>query len=250
MPVDLDGRALEFLHESNAIESIRNIDYRKAENARAGAGHVGAFLDSQERAQGKVLPTVEDVARWQGMLTEEQRAFGHDIPGEAVGRLRGPLVPINVRVGAHIAPDFNEVAGLMAQLFQDLHARFVPDSLFMPRLALAGDVFQRFEAIHPFVDGNGRTGRLLVNHLITMMNQPLMVFRADERPAFCAAHSSKKAMRLFLFEKTREAMYWVDGKVWVRKERYDFADRYVDPDSGREMVMECHELVAAAEAWR
>jgi hypothetical protein len=151
MHVDLDGRALFFLHESNAIESIRNIDYRRPENARAGAGQVSAFLDSQERA---------------------------------------------------------------------------------------------------FVDGNGRTGRLLANHLITMMNQPLIVFRADERPAFYAAHSSKKAMRLFLFEKTREAMYWPDGKVWVRKERYDFADRYVDPDSGREMVMECHDLVAAAEAWR
>lgn len=225
----MDSRALEFLHESNAIAGIHDIDYRREENARPGAGHVGAFLDSQERAKGQTLPTLEDVVRWQGMLTEEQIAFGHDVP--------------------HIASNVAQVPTLLAELFQDLHVRFGSHPLFVDRVALLGDVFQGFQASHPFVDGNGRTGRLLLNHLMTLMDQPLIVFRADERPAFDAAHSSKMGMRRFLAEKIREVVH-LDGKLWLRKERYDFADRYVEPESGREFVLEWHVLLEAAESWR
>ena len=96
---------------------------------------------------------------------------------------------------------------------------------------------------------NGRTGRLLVNHLITLMGEPLVVFRADERDALSAAQASQNAMRRLLAEKLREAVY-LEGQVWLRKARYDFADRYVEPDSGREFVLEWHELVEATESWR
>src|SRR5260221_1638778 len=164
--------------ESNAIEGINNIDYRRPENARSSAGHVGAFQDAQERAAAGELVTVEQLCRWQAWITAEQLAFGHPIPQEAIGMMRGPSLPVNVRVAQHVAPGFDEVPGLVSELFENIRQRLNPAGF--EGIALIGDALQRFEAIHPFVDGNGRTGRQLANHLVTLLTRgALIACRAD-----------------------------------------------------------------------
>lgn len=72
--------------------------------------------------------------------------------GEA-GRYR----TISVRVGNYVPPDPSEVSGLMFELLDwwNRHS----DEL-SPVLSSA-ILHYRFEAIHPFADGNGRTGRAL-----------------------------------------------------------------------------------------
>jgi len=42
-----------------------------------------------------------------------------------------------------------------------------------------------FELIHPFVDGNGRIGRLLMNwQNVKVLHRPLIVIRAEDRPVY------------------------------------------------------------------
>ncbi|MCX7953547.1 MAG: Fic family protein, partial [Deltaproteobacteria bacterium] len=38
-----------------------------------------------------------------------------------------------------------------------------------------------FESIHPFEDGNGRTGRIIVNYLLLSAGLPLVIIKAKER---------------------------------------------------------------------
>ena len=72
----------------------------------------------------------------------------------------GLLRPYNVRVGNHIPPDWNEVPSLMVEL-----DAFLSDGSIPPVLkAVWGHI--QFETIHPFADGNGRIGRLLVNKIL------------------------------------------------------------------------------------
>jgi len=48
-------------------------------------------------------------------------------------------------------------------------------------LVLAGLFHHKFEKIHPFMDGNGRTGRMLMNHILMSMGYPPLIIRNRQR---------------------------------------------------------------------
>jgi Fic family protein len=73
----------------------------------------------------------------------------------------------------------------------DQFERYIHSSSEMPPLVRLGLIHYQFEAIHPFLDGNGRIGRLLVSLLLCswgLLSQPLLYLSA-------------------FFESSREAYY-------------------------------------------
>jgi cell filamentation protein, protein adenylyltransferase len=90
-----------------------------------------------------------------------QGARGH---GKAPGEIRrtqnwiGGSRPGNAR---YVPPPADRVPGLLSALEKYVHGN---DSL--PPLVCAGLVHVQFEAIHPYLDGNGRIGRLLIALLL------------------------------------------------------------------------------------
>jgi Fic family protein len=72
--------------------------------------------------------------------------------GEA-GRYR----TIQVRVGSHVPPPSDDVSGLMFELLEWWNLKAAELSPVLSSAVL----HYRFEEIHPFADGNGRTGRAL-----------------------------------------------------------------------------------------
>lgn len=93
-----------------------------------------------------------------GELRRSQNWIGGSRPGNAV------FVP----------PPAEQVAGLLADLERFVHAEDATDLPALVRIAL---VHLQFETIHPFLDGNGRIGRLLIAALLEhwgLLKEPLM----------------------------------------------------------------------------
>lgn len=77
-------------------------------------------------------------------------------------------------------------------------------------LTAAAYFHAKFENIHPFADGNGRTGRLLMNYLLVMHNHPpVVIHEEDRRQYFEALEAWDKSQDLsaligFLKEQTEK----------------------------------------------
>ena len=76
-------------------------------------------------------------------------------------------------------------------------------------LRLASEFHARFERIHPFDDGNGRTGRILLNAILLEHNYPPLIIRKTARIAYFSSLESfdkghKDKLERFLLEKIKD----------------------------------------------
>ena len=87
---------------------------------------------------------------------------------KTIEMLPGELRQNNVRIGQHIAPDYREISSFLntyESLYKvPLHATQAKQVIF----ALASH--HRLMWIHPFLDGNGRTARLVLDGIFTSMS--------------------------------------------------------------------------------
>ena len=56
-----------------------------------------------------------------------------------------------------------------------------------PLAEVIAQVHTTFESVHPFIDGNGRTGRLALNLILVRLGYPPVIVLKQQRPAYLAA---------------------------------------------------------------
>ena len=109
------------------------------------------------QAHGLLLDGVRGAGKQPGQLRRSQNWIGGTRPGNA----------------AFVPPPPDEVAELLGALEHFIHQHH-PDLPPLVKIALA---HAQFETIHPFLDGNGRIGRLLIAALLQawgLLQEPLM----------------------------------------------------------------------------
>ena len=97
-----------------------------------------------------------------------------------------------------------DVPDEMQELLEDLDV--LPKE---PEKVLTAAAFfhAKFENIHPFADGNGRTGRLAMNYLLAINNHPPLVIHHEDRKAYFEAleawdtEQNLKPLKAFLLEQ-------------------------------------------------
>jgi len=76
-------------------------------------------------------------------------------------------------------------------------------------LKLAAEFHAKFERIHPFEDGNGRTGRILLNSILLENNFPPLIIRKTARVAYFSSLEAfdkgyKDKLERFLLDKIKD----------------------------------------------
>lgn len=95
----------------------------------------------------------------------------------------------------------------MDELFADL--KDIP----VEKILTAAAFFHvKFENIHPFADGNGRTGRLVMNYLLVLHNHPPIIIHEEDRKSYYDAleawDTSQELEPMCAFLKEQTAKTW------------------------------------------
>ncbi len=173
--------AIDFTYNTNAIEGStitldetrELVEHHIAPNKplrdiKETENHVRVFIDmlnKEEKFNNQLI------LKW-------HRELFYETKPDIAGKFRDYLV----RVGSYVAPDWQDVKKLMKEfiVFYDKDKNMHP-------VELAARLHYRFESIHPFGDGNGRVGRLIMNHFLWHNKYPLLIIDYKKRKSYYKA---------------------------------------------------------------
>ncbi|OPY62221.1 MAG: Adenosine monophosphate-protein transferase SoFic [Pelotomaculum sp. PtaU1.Bin065] len=178
-----DEFMIEFTYNSNAIEgntlTLREtalvlegitIDRKPLKDHLEAVGHRDAFVYVQQLVRDKV-PLEERI------IKEIHSLVLMDRP-EDKGIYR--RIPVHIMGAAHEPPQPYIIPKKMEHLIEDCHKKRGA----MHPLERIAWVHLVFEGIHPFIDGNGRTGRLIMNFDLMQNGYPPVDIKFADRKRY------------------------------------------------------------------
>lgn len=173
--------AVAFTYNTNAIEGSKItlpeardlIEHRIAPNKPLDdvletKAHANVFLGM---LQEKEVLGIGLILRWHKDLFQNTKP-------DIAGKFR----EYRVSVGNYIAPDWQDVENLMGGVI-----KFYNGNRKMNPVELAARTHYKFEKIHPFGDGNGRAGRLIMNYVLWHRGYPMLIIEYKKRKAYYKA---------------------------------------------------------------
>ena len=177
---DLQEIAIAFTYNTNAIEGStitleetrliledKVAPNKSIRDIRETESHAAVFL--------QMLKTCENLS--ESLFLKWHEEIFRETKPDIAGKFRN----YPVRVGPYIAPNCKSVEKLINHLIS-----FVNESKLNP-VEIAARAHYMFEKIHPFGDGNGRIGRLLMNFILWKNRYPMLIIEFKKRKSYYKA---------------------------------------------------------------
>lgn len=155
------------------------------------------------------------------LLLHQMLIGGIDDPIAGRFRRRGEYV----RVGTHIAPAPEHVERMIKEILVTYSSDL--DSYFLDKIA---QFHLDFESIHPFCDGNGRMGRVIINFQLLKIGLPRLIIRNSEKETYYRAFrdyeynkktkTMESILALALMESLHKRLSYLKGEVIIRLSEY------------------------------
>lgn len=171
-------------YHSNAIEgsTMRLLDVDLA---------LGGYKIPGEHTAEEIGETVGHAQAWRRV--EEDVAAGNPMRAELIIELHSLVKPYHPQRGGWRGQQvyirgaqYTPPAGREVPRYMDEWTRFVHKGGGDP-IERAAKAHADFEAVHPFLDGNGRTGRLLLNWMLLQAEYPPAIILVEERARYLEA---------------------------------------------------------------
>ena len=183
--------------ESAKEHELKEIAIAFTYNTNAIEGSTITLEEAREIIEDKISPNkpLRDVKETEAhsnvfleMLNKKEKIseeliskWHRNIFGETKSDLAGKYRDYLVRVGSYIAPDWQDVHKLMKEFFNSFR------ELKINPVELSARMHYRFERIHPFGDGNGRIGRLIMNKILWDNDYPMIIIEYKKRKSYYKA---------------------------------------------------------------
>lgn len=231
----VESEIAESVYNSNAIENS-TLNLNETEEILF-QGEVSAKTNLREVYEAKNLARVlsfENIHDEKSLLTAHKTLL-MGISDAVAGRFR--IKGENVRIANHIAPPAQNILNLIEDLF--LNYATNKETFFVEKIAR---FHLDFELIHPFCDGNGRIGRVLMNHQLRELQLPPIIIRNSDKKKYFSSFREFKAkgktitmeklLTLSLLESLHKRIAHYENKKivtlssWVRDKRFSPSATY------------------------
>ncbi len=192
----IEGNTLTLQETALVLEGI-TVDKKPLKDHLEAVGHRDAFLYVQELVQNNVLFSeyiIKQIHTLVLMDRPEDRGVYRRIPVRILGAYHVPPDPV-----------------LVPEQMERLVAEFTGNKKMHP-IERAALFHLKFEGIHPFIDGNGRTGRLILNLMLMQAGYPPINVKYSDRRRYYEAFdayyrdNSPKEMLNVVTEQLKEQL--------------------------------------------
>lgn len=134
----------------------------------------------------------------------------HTLPYKVEGAVPGEYTTVDMAAGDTIFGPHEELIAQMPRLMAQT-AKAISERKLHP-LMLSARFHGYYEYLHPFRDGNGRTGRLLSNYILLVNHLPELIIRKEDRAQYIAAlrairtEGTDEHLIAFFFDAARRQM--------------------------------------------
>jgi len=167
----LEGNTLTRLETAVVVEKGLTVGGKTLAEHLEATNHAAALRKVLEIARSPVSTLTEHI------LLDLHAMILRGLDDVNAGRYRS--IPVRISGSRVVLPNPAKVAGLMSDFFNDLMSMAGRHPV-----AIAAEAHYRLVTIHPFIDGNGRTARLLMNLILLQNGFPPALIRTRDRVSY------------------------------------------------------------------
>lgn len=139
-----------------------------------------------------------------------KRVTCHTLTYRSPDAIPGEYTTTDMAAGDTVFGDHEELIARVPKLLRSTE-RAISEASVHPMI-IAARFHGFFEYLHPFRDGNGRTGRLVSNYILMRLNHPVLVIPSDHRQEYISAlrlirtEATDEHLILFFFKMAMQRM--------------------------------------------